>query len=89
MSVQTEVAFLGHVVGRAGLACDPEKLSAVQTWHTPDSVKQVRQFVGFVVGANGGADSQRDCFRMDCGDAGCVRRVEILPASGPNLGFSS
>ena len=42
--MQTEVAFLGHVVGRAGLACDP----AVQTWHTPDSVKQVCQFVGFV-----------------------------------------
>ena len=46
--MQTEVAFLSHVVGRAGLACDPEKLSAVWTWHTPDSVKQVRQFVGFV-----------------------------------------
>ena len=46
--MQTEVAFLGHVVGRAGLACDPEKLSAVHTWHTPDSVKQVRQFVCFV-----------------------------------------
>ena len=40
--MQTEVALLGHVVGRAGLACDPEKLSAVRTWHTPDSVKQVR-----------------------------------------------
>ena len=34
--MQTEVAFLGHIVGRAGLACDPEKLSAVRTWHTPD-----------------------------------------------------
>ena len=29
--IQTEVAFLGHVVGRAGLACDQEKLSAVRT----------------------------------------------------------
>ena len=46
--MQTEVAFLGHVVGRAGLACDPDKLSAVWAWHLPDSVKQVRQFVGFV-----------------------------------------
>ena len=33
--MQTEVAFLGHIVGRAGLACDPEKLLAVRTWHTP------------------------------------------------------
>ena len=26
--MQTEVGFLGHIVGRTGLACDPEKLSA-------------------------------------------------------------
>ena len=43
-----EAAFLGHIVGRAGLACNPEKLSAVRAWHAPGSVKQVCQFVGFV-----------------------------------------
>ena len=26
--MQTEVAFLGHIVGRAGLVCDPETMSA-------------------------------------------------------------
>ena len=46
--MQTEVAFLGHIVGRSGLACDPEKISAVRNWHSPDKVKAVRQFVGFV-----------------------------------------
>ena len=46
--MQTELAFLGHIVCRAGLACDPEKLSAVRAWHMPDSVKQVRRFIGFV-----------------------------------------
>ena len=46
--MQTEVAFLGHLVGRTGLACDPEKLSAVRNWHEPNRVKAVRQFVGFV-----------------------------------------
>ena len=46
--MQTEVPFLGHIVGRAGLACDLEKLSAVRAWHTPGSVKQVRQLIGFV-----------------------------------------
>ena len=25
--MQTEVGFLGHIVGRTGLACDPEKLT--------------------------------------------------------------
>ena len=47
-SMQTEVVFLGHIVGRTGLACDPAKLSAVWNWHAPDKVKGVRQFVGFV-----------------------------------------
>ena len=46
--MQTKVAFLGHIVGRTGLACDPEKLSAVRNWHEPNRVKAVRQFVGFV-----------------------------------------
>ena len=46
--MQTEVIFLGHIVGRTGLACDPAKLSAVRNWHAPDKVKAVCQFVGFV-----------------------------------------
>ena len=46
--MQTEVAFLGHIVGRAGLACDPGKVSAVRDWHAPASVKQVRQSIGFI-----------------------------------------
>ena len=46
--MQTEVAFLGHIVGRAGLACDPEKLSAVRAGHAPGLVKQAHQFIGFV-----------------------------------------
>ena len=40
--------FLGHIVGRAGLACDPNKLSAVRDWHEPTKLKGVRQFIGFV-----------------------------------------
>ena len=46
--MQMEVVFLGHIVGRTGLACDPAKLSAVRNWHAPNKVKGVRQFVGFV-----------------------------------------
>ena len=44
--MQKEVAFLGHIVGRVGLACDLGKMSAVRVRHAPGSVKQVRQFVG-------------------------------------------
>ena len=46
--MQTEVGFLGHIVGRTGLACDPNKLSAVRDWHEPTRLKGVRQFIGFV-----------------------------------------
>ena len=46
--MQTGVAFLGHIVGQTGLACDLEKISAVRAWHAPGSIKQVRQFVWFI-----------------------------------------
>ena len=46
--MQTEVAFLGHIVGRAALKCDLGKVSAVREWHAPSLVKQVRQHVGFI-----------------------------------------
>ena len=40
--------FLGHVVGRRGLACDPKKIEDVKSWPVPDCLKSVRQFLGFV-----------------------------------------
>ena len=46
--VQSNVAFLEHIVGRTGIACHPVKFSAVLDWHAPGLVKHVHQFVGFV-----------------------------------------
>ena len=45
--VRTSVPFLGHIVGRAGLECDPNKLSAVANWIPPSTIKGVREFLGF------------------------------------------
>ena len=45
---QTSVPFLGHVVGRDGLQCDPKKIEDVKTWPVPDCLKSVRQFLEFV-----------------------------------------
>ena len=45
---QTSVPFLGHVVGRRGLECDPKKIEDVKSWPVPDCLKSVRQFMGFV-----------------------------------------
>ena len=44
---RTSVPFLGHIVGRAGLECDPNKLSAVANWIPPSTTKGVREFLGF------------------------------------------
>ena len=38
---QTSVPFLGHVVGRDGLQCDPKKIEDVITWPVPDCLKRV------------------------------------------------
>ena len=42
------VPFLGHIVGRRGLECDPAKIEEVKSWPVPDCLKSVRQFLGFV-----------------------------------------
>ena len=44
---RTSVPFLGHIVGRAGLECDLNKLSAVANWIPPSTIKGVREFLGF------------------------------------------
>ena len=44
---RTSVPFLGHIVWRAGLECDPNKLSAVANWIPPNTIKGVREFLGF------------------------------------------
>ena len=40
--------FLGHIVGRRGLECDPVKIEDIKSWPVPDCLKTVRQFLGFV-----------------------------------------
>ena len=44
---RTSVPFIGHIVGRVGLECDPNKLSAVTNWIPPTTTKGVREFLGF------------------------------------------
>ena len=43
---QTEVLYLGHIIGRDGIACDHEKIEAVKYWPTPQTVKDVCSFFG-------------------------------------------
>ena len=45
---QTSVPFLGHIVSRRRLECDPVKIEdVIRSWPVPDCLKSVRQFLGF------------------------------------------
>ena len=40
------VAFFGHVVSKDGIAIDPKKVEVVVEWNRPNSVTEVRSFLG-------------------------------------------
>ena len=42
----TEVKFLGHVMSASGVSVDPEKVEAVMSWERPNSVFEIRSFLG-------------------------------------------
>ncbi|GAU42813.1 hypothetical protein TSUD_288410 [Trifolium subterraneum] len=41
-----EVSFLGRVISSGGIAVDPAKVDAVMKWGTPESVSEIRSFLG-------------------------------------------
>ncbi|KAL0544214.1 hypothetical protein IC582_019327 [Cucumis melo] len=41
-----QVVFLGHVVSAKGVSVDPQKVEAVVNWERPNSVTEVRSFLG-------------------------------------------
>lgn len=42
-----EVGYLGHVISSQGVATDPKKIEAVANWPRPQTVSDVRSFLGF------------------------------------------
>jgi hypothetical protein len=44
----TTVAYLGHVIHGNGVATDPTKIEAIQTWQIPQSITQLRSFLSLV-----------------------------------------
>ena len=42
----TVVRFLGHMVSALGVSVDPEKVEAVMSWERPNSVFEIRSFLG-------------------------------------------
>ncbi|XP_073035232.1 uncharacterized protein [Primulina eburnea] len=41
-----QVAFLGHIVSKEGIAVDPSKIEAIKQWSIPKIVSEVRSFLG-------------------------------------------
>ena len=41
-----EVQFLGHVISEAGIYVDPSKIQDVLNWKAPESVSEIRSFLG-------------------------------------------
>jgi Reverse transcriptase (RNA-dependent DNA polymerase) len=46
--MSTEMEFLGFIVGREGLRMDPTKIKVIEDWPRPESVTEVRSFLGLV-----------------------------------------
>jgi len=43
---KSEVGFLGHTVSSQGLAVDKSKTTAIATWPTPTTIKELQSFLG-------------------------------------------
>lgn len=41
-----QLKYLGHVIDKEGIRTDPEKVRAITEWPMPQTVRQVRQFLG-------------------------------------------
>ena len=44
---KTKISYLGHIVSKDGIECDPKKIEAIQNWKRPITVHDVRSFLGF------------------------------------------
>jgi hypothetical protein len=43
---QTKLNYLGHVISQEGVATDPSKIEAVQSWPVSKTMKEIRSFLG-------------------------------------------
>ncbi|KAI4871331.1 hypothetical protein NFI96_009730, partial [Prochilodus magdalenae] len=44
---RTSVTYVGHIVSQDGIATDPSKIEAVSAWPKPQTLSELRSFLGF------------------------------------------
>ncbi|KAL7866135.1 hypothetical protein SRHO_G00113820 [Serrasalmus rhombeus] len=44
---RTSVTYVGHIVSQDGISTDPSKIEAVSAWPKPQTVSELRSFLGF------------------------------------------
>ncbi|GBN80517.1 Retrovirus-related Pol polyprotein from transposon 17.6 [Araneus ventricosus] len=49
MFFQKEVTYLGHVISAEGVKTDPEKIKAVVDWLRPETIHDLRSFLGLCI----------------------------------------
>ena len=42
------ITYLGHIIFKKGIDVDLEKIKDIEYWHTPNSVTDIRSFLGLV-----------------------------------------
>ena len=42
-----KITYLGHIVSKKGIEADPKKIQAIKDWPVPETVTDVRSFLGF------------------------------------------
>ena len=92
--MQTEVAFLGHIVGRAGIACDPGKCQrfgrgmCLTVCRDYRILPPVHPELSRIIRTAGGSNPEGGWICLDSGKARGVLHFEVLPTPGSNIGFS-
>ena len=43
---QTELSYLGHIIGKGTVALDPKRIETIRNFPVPRNVKEVRRFIG-------------------------------------------
>ena len=44
---KTKISYLGHIMSKNGIECDPKKVEAIKNWPRPITVSDVRSYLGF------------------------------------------